>query len=130
MMATRPPVLLSVHWLTHNALFHLLWRLGVPTLLLRYESLVRRPAAELSRVLTHAGQPAAAGELHFIGDGWVQLGTSHALAGNPMRFQQGRLPLRLDEEWRHQLSPGPAPGHRGLDLAAAAAHGYLRRPTR
>jgi hypothetical protein len=50
MMATRPPVLLSVRWLTRNALFHLLRRLGVPTLLLRYESLVRGPAAELTRV--------------------------------------------------------------------------------
>jgi hypothetical protein len=130
MMATRPPVLLSVRWLTRNALFHLLRRLGVPTLLLRYESLVRCPAAELTHVLAHASQPAAAGELGFIGDGWVRLGTSHALAGNPMRFQQGRLPLRLDEEWRHQLSRGQRLVIVGSTWPLLRRYGYLRRSPR
>jgi len=86
MMATRPPVLLRVRWLIHNALFHLLGRVGVPTLLLRYGSLVRRPAAELTRVLTHAGRTPPTSRTHRR---WlVQLGTSHAHAGNPMRFQK------------------------------------------
>jgi Sulfotransferase family len=103
LMDTNSPLRMSARYLAYNALFHLLDRLGVPTLLLRYESLVRRPAAELHRVLGHAGRPAADGELDFVGDGWVELGTSHALAGNPMRFDRGRVPLRLDEEWRGKM---------------------------
>jgi Sulfotransferase family len=130
LMATDTPLRMSARYLAYNSLFHLLRRLGVPTLLLRYESLVRRPAAELRRVLGHAGEPAADGELGFVGDGWVELGTSHALAGNPMRFRQGRVPLRLDEEWRGRL-------RRRHRLLAAAwtwplllRYGYLRRPDR
>jgi hypothetical protein len=128
MMDTKAPLRLSARWLTHNALFHLLGRLGVVTLRLRYESLVRQPTVELSRLLDQLGRPAAPGELDFIGDGWVELGTSHALAGNPMRFHQGRVPLRLDEEWRDKLSRT----QRLLTVASSwpllARYGYLRRP--
>jgi Sulfotransferase family len=126
LMATTTPLRMSARYLGYNSLFHLLRRLGVPTLLLRYESLVRRPAAELHRVLDHAGRPAADGELGFVGDGWVELGTSHALAGNPMRFERGRVPLRLDEEWRgkmrrrHRLLTG------GSTWPLLLRYGYLR----
>jgi hypothetical protein len=130
MMATESPLRMSVRWTTHNALFHLLRRVGVPTLLLRYEYLVRSPGAELARLLDHVDQPAAPGELDFIGDGWVELGTSHALAGNPMRFRQGRVPVRLDEEWRHKLSRGHRLVTVGSTWPLLLRYGYLRRPVR
>ena len=103
LMATNTPLRLSARYLGYNLLFHLLRLTGVPSLLLRYESLVRDPERELARVLTLAGRPLAAGELGFVGDGWVELGPSHALAGNPMRFRSGRVPLAVDEEWRRGL---------------------------
>jgi hypothetical protein len=130
MMATKPPLRMSVRWITHNALFHVLRRLGVPTLLLRYESLVRHPSAELARLLDHFDRPADPDELDFIGDGWVELGTSHALAGNPMRFRQGRVPLRLDEEWRHKLSRGHRLVTIGSTWPLLLRYGYLRRKLR
>jgi hypothetical protein len=102
-MTVKHPLRMSARWLGYNLLFHLLHGLGAPTLLLRYESLVARPGAELRRALGHAGRPAADGELGFVGVGWVELGTSHALSGNPMRFDRGRVPLRLDEEWRGKM---------------------------
>jgi hypothetical protein len=130
LMATETPARMGARYLAYNSLFHLLRRLGVPTLLLRYEALVRQPTAGLARVLDHAGRPAAGGELGFVGDGWVELGTSHALAGNPMRFRQGRVPLRLDEEWRAGM-------HRRHRLLTAGStwplllrYGYLRRRDR
>ena len=126
LMATDTPLRMSARYLAYNLLFHLLGALGVRSLLLRYESLVRDPAGELARVLDLAGRPAAAGELGFVGDGWVELGSSHALAGNPMRFSSGRVPLRVDEEWRGRLPRR----HRLLTVAATwpllAAYGYLR----
>ncbi|HEU4900090.1 MAG TPA: sulfotransferase [Actinomycetota bacterium] len=103
LMATDTPLRMSGRYLGYNLLFHLVRRLGVPTLQLRYESLVRDPVPELTRVLGHAGRPPAAGELGFVGEAWVELAPSHALAGNPMRFRSGRVPLRVDEEWRGQL---------------------------
>ena len=130
MMATKPPLRTGVRWITHNALFHALRHLGVPTLLLRYESLVRRPSTELGRLLDHLDQPATPDELDFIGDGWVELGTSHALAGNPMRFRQGRVPLKLDEEWRHKFSRGHRLVTVGSTWPLLLRYGYLRRPVR
>jgi hypothetical protein len=125
LMATDTPLRMSARYLGYNLLFHLLRLTGVRGLLLRYESLVRDPAAELARVLALAGRPAAAGELGFVGDGWVELGPSHALAGNPMRFRSGRVPLRVDEEWRGQLRRR----HRLLTLASTwpllLRYGYL-----
>jgi hypothetical protein len=125
LMATDTPLRLSARYLAYNLLFDLLQAAGVPGLRLRYESLVRGPAGELARVLGHAGRPPAAGELGFVGDGWVELGPSHALAGNPMRFRSGRVPLRVDEEWRGRLRRR----HRLLTVAATwpllARYGYL-----
>jgi hypothetical protein len=126
LMATGTPLRLSVRYLGHNLLFHLLARLGVPSLRLRYEALVGDPAGELARVLAFAGRPAAAGELGFVGDGWVELAPGHALAGNPMRFRSGRVPLAVDEAWRGRLHRR----HRLLTLVATwpllARYGYLR----
>jgi hypothetical protein len=117
---------MSARYLAYNLLFHLLRGLGVPGRLLRYESLVADPAGELTRVLELAGRPPAAGELGFVGDGWVELGPSHALAGNPMRFTSGRVPLRVDEAWRGQLRRR----HRLLTMASTwpllLRYGYLR----
>jgi Sulfotransferase family len=127
MMATKAPLRMGVHWLVQNSLFHVLRWLRVPTLLLRYESLVRRPSTELIRLLTHVGRPPADDELAFVGDGWVELGTSHALAGNPMRFRQGRVPLRLDEEWRDKLSRGQRLLTVGSTWPLLLRYGYLRR---
>jgi hypothetical protein len=106
LMATDHPLRMSARYLAYNLLFHLLRRLGVPSLLARYETLVRRPAAELRRVAGLAGRTAGDDQLGFIGDGFVELGASHALAGNPMRFRRGRVPLWLDEEWRRQMPRG------------------------
>jgi hypothetical protein len=130
LMATNTPLRLSARYLGYNLLFHLLRLTGVPGLLLRYESLVRDPAGELARVLGFAGRPSAAGELGFIGDGWVELGPSHALAGNPMRFRSGRVPLAVDEEWRRGLPRR----YRLLTVASTwpllVRYGYLRGAAR
>jgi Sulfotransferase family len=126
LMATTHPLTTSRRWLAYNLLFHLLRRLGVATLLLRYETLVADPAAELGRVLAHTGRATGLDELRFLGDGWVELGASHALAGNPMRFRRGRTPLRLDDAWRGRLRRL----HRLLTAATTwpllLRYGYLR----
>lgn len=128
LMTTVSPLRMGGRWLTHNGLFHLVRLVGVPSLLVRYETLVRHPRRELGRILEFAGQRPAGGELAFVGDGFAELGASHALAGNPMRFASGRVPLHVDEEWRRKLPPG----QRALLLAATwpllLSYGYLLHP--
>jgi len=68
----------------------------------------------------------ADGELGFVGDGWVELGTSHALAGNPMRFERGRVPLRLDEEWRGKMRRRHRLLTAGSTWPLLLRYGYLR----
>jgi hypothetical protein len=72
-----------------------------PRMLLRYEALMANPREGLERILAHADEPSTS--FDFLGDGWVDLGVDHTVAGNPMRFHQGRLDLRLDQAWTTKL---------------------------
>jgi hypothetical protein len=89
-------------WLAYNLLFD---ALGVidKTMILRYEALMAEPGTGLARILAHAGEPVTPESFAFLGDGWVDLGVDHTVAGNPMRFHQGRLDLRLDQAWATKL---------------------------
>lgn len=97
------PGRMGVRWLSYNALFHLLKRLRTPTRFVRYESLVGRPRAEVEAILQFAGLAPQPEGLSFIGENFVDLAPTHTVAGNPMRFKQGRLELREDEQWRREM---------------------------
>ena len=89
-------------WVAYNLMFD---ALGIvdKTMILRYEALMAQPREGLERILAHAGEPATPESFAFLGDGWVDLGVDHTVAGNPMRFHQGRLDLRLDQAWTTKL---------------------------
>ena len=89
-------------WVAYNLLFD---ALGVvdKTMVLRYEALMSHPREGLERILAHAGEPVTADAFSFLGDRFVELGCDHTVAGNPMRFHQGRLDLRLDQAWTTKL---------------------------
>ena len=89
-------------WVAYNLLFD---ALGVidKTMILRYEALMANPREGLERILAHADEPVTPESFAFLGDGWVDLGCDHTVAGNPMRFHQGRLDLRLDQAWTTKL---------------------------
>jgi hypothetical protein len=88
-------------WVAYNLLFDALGLLD-RTMVLRYESLLEDPRGGLQKILEHVAEPAT-GDFAFLGDGWVDLGCDHTVAGNPMRFHQGRLDLRLDQAWTTKL---------------------------
>lgn len=92
---------------------------------LRYEDLVLRPAAEVARLLRHAGVPPRPGALAHLRDpACLELGSDHTVDGNPMRFTTGTLVLRDDQAWRTELSPAR---RRVVDLVTAplmASYGY------
>jgi Sulfotransferase family len=66
--------------------------------LVRYEDLVTDTSAELLRVLEYSG---ATIDLPMSGD--VPIPTNHTVAGNPLRFTQGTIRVRPDDEWRERM---------------------------
>ena len=60
----------------------------MPYLFVRYEDLVANPGPTLEQVAGFAGLP---GDVGFLDDDTANMGVSHTVDGNPMRFTQGRL---------------------------------------
>ena len=98
-------------WVAYNLLFDALGAIDAlhmgdtpaPSMILRYEALMAEPRAGLERILAHADEPVTPESFAFLGEGYVDLGCDHTVAGNPMRFHQGRLDLRLDQAWTTKL---------------------------
>lgn len=120
-LARFHPVRMAVRWVGYNVLVDLLRLTRVPMLSVRYESLVEHPREGLSRVLRHAGLPVAATDIGFLREREVHLTVSHTAAGNPMRFRQGAVTLRVDEAWREKL------GRRDRLIVTAIASPVLLR---
>ena len=125
-MNTYHPVEMGFRWLVYNLLFHVLGRLRVPRMLMRYEQLVDSPRDEIGRVLAHLGEEARDGDFRFLNGDGVDLSVHHTVAGNPMRFTRGQLALRVDDAWKTQLDPV----HKRLvsicTLPLLVVYGYLR----
>jgi hypothetical protein len=98
------PSRMAARWVGYNVALEGVRFLGVKPLIVHYEDVVDRPVEQLNRILTAAGLPARE-SYSFIHDGQVELKPSHSVAGNPMRFRQGLMPLRRDEAWRTKMRP-------------------------
>ena len=103
-MPTFPPWYSSIVWTVKNLLYELMKARGISHLFLRYESLVPSTRREVERVLHYANVVVPERDLSFLGEGAITLGTNHTVSGNPMRFRRGRMPLRVDDEWRREMS--------------------------
>lgn len=112
-------------WNAHNAALGLLRHRGVPVLRLRYEELLTDPVAATRSVAAFAGLDA--GSLDFLDGASVRLGTAHSVAGNPMRFATGEIPLRHDDAWRAALPPRQRVLVGALTAPLLSAYGYGRR---
>jgi UDP-N-acetylglucosamine transferase subunit ALG13 len=123
-MPTYTPARAAVLWTANNTLFDLLGRLGTAVHRVRYEDLVARPVATLEDVLTYLGLPVEEDTLSFLRSDSAELGTSHTIGGNPMRFATGRLTLRADEAWRREMSPRARLEVSALTAWPLAAYGY------
>jgi hypothetical protein len=125
-MNTYHPVEMGFRWMAFNLCFHLLERLGVARLSMRYEKIVTYPRAEIERVAEYVGDEFADDDFAFLHGEGVDLGIHHTVSGNPMRFDQGTILLALDEAWKTQLQPL----HRRLvsifTFPLLLCYGYLR----
>jgi hypothetical protein len=96
-MPIQPVALSGVKWLVVNGLSQSLGRLRFPYLRIRYEDLVGDPVGWTQQILEFAGLPTD--ELtHFAGD-LIKLGIHHVALGNPGKFAQTELQVRLDSSW-------------------------------
>ncbi len=121
LMHRYPAYRVGARWITRNALMELLGRLGVTTVRMRYEALVRSPAGEITAALRGLREPFDPDDLAFISDGHVRLGPNHTVMGNPMRMDQGRIALRIDEEWRTAMD------RKRNGMVTALTRPFLRR---
>jgi len=93
----------AILWTLMNGIVEWIsWRLGLPYIRIRYEDLVKDPAQTAGRLRLDVLREA---DLYFdeagqVGEGDVNLGVTHMISGNPMRFQQGRTPIIEDDDWK------------------------------
>jgi sulfotransferase family protein len=120
--ATRSAML----WNMYNTSFFALRRLGVAYQRRRYEDLVLAPQRHLRAIADAAGLEVDDEAFSFLGDGYVRLTETHCVAGNPMRFEHGRMALRMDDEWTSALSRKDRLTVTGLTLPLLIQFGYLR----
>lgn len=130
-MWTYSPPTAAALWDIQNVSLQLLARRGTPTLVMRYEDFVRDSAGALARITAFAGLPdhPAAGFLGSDHDGrWAELAAVHTVAGNPVRFATGRIPIRQDDRWRAGMPSAQRHLVSALTLPLAKRYGYPRWP--
>lgn len=89
----------AVAWLTFNAVFERMARLGTPAAYcrVRYEDLVEAPTETLAAVGRQLGLDPR--------EGWcveartAHFGPNHTVSGNPIRFRKGPMELVIDDDW-------------------------------
>jgi hypothetical protein len=102
-MPMKGPLRSAVFWDLEHLGLRLLRGSSRRYLVLRYEELTAGPPASLSAALGGLGLPA---DLGFLRHDRVVLGPNHTVAGNPLRFRRGEVPIRPDTEWRGSMRSG------------------------
>jgi hypothetical protein len=128
-MPRYSPAAVSARWLYHNVGAHLLGLLRHHHAFMRYETFVDDPRAELTRVLQLLGQADSIPSLEFLGQE-MNLKPTHSVWGNPMRLDSGPLSIKLDDQWRRDMSERDRRVVTTLTWPLLSAYGYTRRPAR
>lgn len=98
LMAQQSPWTSARRWSTGQVLTELLWRGRAGRyMLLKYEELLTDPKEALRKICALAEEDAT--ELPLAGPTTALLGETHSVSGNPGRFLNGTVELRLDDEW-------------------------------
>lgn len=127
-MPRYSPTQTSGKWIAYNALLHGLAPLRTPRQLFRYEDVIGSPRMSF-RNLARLADLDPAPLLDLVGQDWVELAPTHTVAGNPSRFQHGRVDLRLDREWVDKMPTTDRRLVTALTWPMARAYGYHGRRT-
>jgi len=128
LMPTYSPISSAGWWDAFNLMLAALRATGAPVDRLRYEDVLDDPAAALRRILAPTGLALEPGWDDFLTAEGARLGPSHSVAGNPMRFRTGTIPLRRDDAWRQSLPASDRRVVTALTSPFLAAYGYMGRP--
>lgn len=117
------PARTAIDWMLWSALAEQYGR-ALPTshLRVRYEDFVSGHRDVVAALLRHAGLPPE--PLPFITTDGVQLSGNHTVGGNPGRLRHGRVPLRVDDEWRSAMTPTDRRTVTALTLPGMVGYGY------
>src|SRR5689334_6468389 len=129
-MTKYPPASAALRWNIQNSALHALARTRTPTLLVRYEDMVRDPELVLREVAAFAGVPVSDEALRFLGGGngaghHAELGAAHTVSGNPVRFLSGRVPIHQDDAWLAAMPTRQRRAVTALTLPLLGRYGYV-----
>jgi hypothetical protein len=93
----------SLRWLSYNTFVPRFFPRDRRGALVRYEDLAVAPSERLEQLLAAAGLTVPPDAFGFISGDRVALGPNHMVYGNRMRFTDGELVVRLDEEWKRRI---------------------------
>ena len=129
-MAQRTPSRAALEWNAKNGLFHVFEYLGIPRIVIRYETLLQDPLSSLRRIVGLVdAQHSLIGETSksVITPNEYKALPHHTLGGNRIRFTRGLVQLRVDDEWRDQMPGRDRFVVSMLTLPLLWAYGYARR---
>jgi hypothetical protein len=97
----------SVNWMRRHAVIDLLVRplLGSRYMRMRYEDFAAHPQRAAQSICSFMGEQDA--NLPFLGERVIRVDPTHTASGNPVRFTDRQLEIRLDDEWRARMDAGP-----------------------
>lgn len=91
-------------WIADNLLYDVMAGRLPQATRVRYEDVIAQPRAELLRIIAELDLPVPDQALGFLEAASAEFPMTHAFSGNPMLYQQGRVILRADDEWRTAMS--------------------------
>jgi GT2 family glycosyltransferase len=123
-LATRRPLDSAARWLALQCEIDAMATVFPHSTRVRYEDFIADPPGTVTRVAAELGLTLDAGALAHVGPDEVELPESHGLAGNPSRFQAGRIAVRKDEAWRRDLAPSDRRVVTAVTAPLLARYGY------
>lgn len=123
-MPTYSPARSTAFWLSGNLTVRGLVHRGVPVSRLRYEDLVADPTGSIEAAWTALDLPGSP-DIKMVDTHTIDLGPSHSVAGNPMRFRTGVTRLRADDAWRTEMSPRDRRVVTAMSYPVLKSFGYL-----
>ena len=121
-MPRYTPARTSGKWVAYNAALHGLTVMGTRRQLVRYEDVITNPRVGFANLLALADLDETT--MSELGDSWVELGPTHTVAGNPSRFQHGRVELQLDRAWQSDMNQSDRRLVTALTWPLSRAYGY------
>ena len=119
----------ATQWASLNAVMHLLERTDTPMLRVRYEDVVREPAAALREISSFAALDLDERALDFLGEDaagyWAKFRPAHTVSGHRVRFSSGRIAIHKDERWRSAMPVAQRRLVTAATLPLLARYGYV-----